>query len=391
MAIRQSSDTAIVNWQGFSIGEGARVDISQPSASSAMLNRVTGSTPSSIAGQLNANGQVYLINPNGIAITPTGTVRTGAFVASTLATTDEDFIAGRRSFRGKGRSAAVVNQGSIEVGPGGYAALIGGKVDNSGQITARLGRIGLGAGEQATLDLSGDAFLQVAVPSDGDDDGPLITHSGRLSADGGRVEIKAATARQMARQVINLSGVVEARSVSGRSGAIVLGGGSGGRVRVSGRLDASAAAAPPEPLAAITPPPPRPERGGSITVTGDAIELAGATLDASGPAGGGTIRSRRRLPGRRRPPARRAPPASTPPRPIAADALAAGDGGSVVVWSDEHTALRRPHLAPAAAPTAATAARRGLRQGASSASPASPTSRPRAAPSARSCSTRATS
>ena len=99
MAIRQSSDTAIVNWQGFSIGEGARVDIRQPTTSSAMLNRVTGSTPSSIAGQLNANGQVYLINPNGIAITPTGTVRTGAFVASTLATTDEDFIAGRRRGR----------------------------------------------------------------------------------------------------------------------------------------------------------------------------------------------------------------------------------------------------------------------------------------------------
>ena len=124
----------------------------------------------------------------------------------------------------------------------GYAALVGGKVENSGTITAPLGKIGLGAGEQATLDLAGDGFLQIAVPSDdtGDDD-PLIDQSGRLAADGGRVEIKAATARQMARQVINLSGVVEARSVSGRSGKIVLGGGDGGRVRVSGRLDASAA------------------------------------------------------------------------------------------------------------------------------------------------------
>ena len=303
MAIRQSSDTAIVNWRGFSIGEGARVDIHQPGASSAMLNRVTGSTPSSIAGQLNANGQVYLVNPNGIAITPTGTVKTGAFVASTLATTDEDFIAGRRSFQGKGRSAAVVNQGSIEVGRGGYAALIGGKVDNSGTITASMGKIGLGAGERATLDISGDGFLQVGVPSDDDgDDAPLIRHSGRLSADGGRVEVKAATARQMARQVVNLSGVVEARSVGGRSGAIVLGGGDGGRVRVSGRLDASAPRAEPaQAVASITPPPPRP----AITITGAAIELAGATLDASGPGRRRHHPHRRRLAGRRQPPARR--------------------------------------------------------------------------------------
>ncbi|WP_163367843.1 filamentous hemagglutinin N-terminal domain-containing protein, partial [Enterobacter hormaechei] len=84
LSIQQSSQTAIVNWQGFSIGQGARVDISQPNANAAILNRVTGSTPSTIAGQLNANGQVYLVNPNGIAITPTGTVQAGAFVGSSL-------------------------------------------------------------------------------------------------------------------------------------------------------------------------------------------------------------------------------------------------------------------------------------------------------------------
>ncbi|HRO10391.1 filamentous hemagglutinin N-terminal domain-containing protein [Amaricoccus sp.] len=334
MAIRQSSSTAIVNWRGFSIGEGARVDIRQPSASAAMLNRVTGSTPSTIAGQLNANGQVYLVNPNGIAITASGTVRTGAFVASTLATSDEDFIAGRRSFAGKGRSAAVVNQGAITVGKGGYAALIGGRVDNAGTISAEMGRIGLGAGERATLDVSGDGFLQIAVPSgDTGDDGPLIRHSGRLSADGGRVELKAATARQVARQVINLSGVVEARSVGGRSGAIVLGGGAGGTVRVSGRLDASAPRAQPA-LAAITPPPPRPS--GAITITGAAIELAGATLDASGPAGGGSVRIGGDWQGGGALP-RALTTTVDGATTIAADALDSGDGGSVVVWSDGHT------------------------------------------------------
>ena len=164
LAIQQTSQTAIVNWQGFSIGQGGRVDISQPSSSATLLNRVTGSTPSTIAGQLNANGQVYLINPNGIAITSTGIVKAGSFVGSSLDISDEDFKAGRRTFHGSGRSATVSNAGTIDVGRGGYAALLGGQVENSGTISVPLGRVGLGAGEQATLDLSGDGFLQVAVP-----------------------------------------------------------------------------------------------------------------------------------------------------------------------------------------------------------------------------------
>src|SRR5690606_1557128 len=124
MAIRQSSQNAIVSWQGFSIGADSSVDIRQPSASSAILNRVTGSTPSAIAGQLTANGQVYLVNPNGIAITHGGSVEAGAFVASTLDVSNEDFLSGRPEFRGDGTSAAVSNRGRIEIGPGGYAALL---------------------------------------------------------------------------------------------------------------------------------------------------------------------------------------------------------------------------------------------------------------------------
>ena len=89
LTINQSSQNAIVNYQSFSIGQHNTVNIVQPNASSALLNRVTGSTPSTIAGHLNANGQVYLINPNGIAITKTGVVKVGGgFVASSLGMSD---------------------------------------------------------------------------------------------------------------------------------------------------------------------------------------------------------------------------------------------------------------------------------------------------------------
>lgn len=157
LTINQSSQSAVVNWQSFSISQGYAVNINQPNASSAILNRVTGNTPSSIAGSLTANGQVYLVNPNGIAITPSGTVTTGGgFVASTLGISDADFMNGKRSLSGNGASAAVSNAGTITVGRGGYMALIGGTVSNSGKIYVPLGKVGLGSGEQATLDFSGD-------------------------------------------------------------------------------------------------------------------------------------------------------------------------------------------------------------------------------------------
>lgn len=337
LSIQQSTPAAIVNWQSFSIGQGGRVDVAQPSSASTLLSRVTGSTPSTIAGQLNANGQVYLVNPNGIAITRTGTVNAGGFVASTLDIADDDFVAGRRSFTGRGASAPVVNEGRITIAPGGYAALLGGSVDQAGTISVPMGKVGLGAGERATLDFSGDGFLQVAVPSAPDGSGSaLIRHAGRTSAAGGRVEIQAATAREAARSAINLSGIVEARSVGGRSGAIVLGGGAGGGVTVSGRLDVSARSGGSRTRAASRA---TASDGGSIAVTGDAVRLVGARLDAGG-RNGGRIRIGGDVQG-----GGSLQTASTTgvdaATTIRADAQGAGQGsgqgGSVVIWSQDRT------------------------------------------------------
>ena len=318
--IKQSTNSAIVNWQSFSIGAGAQVNIDQPSSSSTMLNRVTGGTKSTIAGQLNANGQVFLVNPNGIAISKTGKVSAAGFVASTLGISDDDFKAGNLSFEGKGSSAAVSNQGAITIGRGGYAALIGGSVDNAGSISVPLGKVGLGSGEKATLDLSGDGFLQVSVPTKADGSNALVGNSGIISADGGTVELKAAAVRDAARQAVNMSGVIEARTVSGQSGAIVLGGDEGS-VEISGTLDASAKAG---------------GKGGKVTVTGRKLKLKGATVDASGKDGGGTVKigGDKQGSGTLQRAATTEIDAATT---IKADATGNGNGGTVIVWSDAVT------------------------------------------------------
>ncbi|HTV38249.1 MAG TPA: filamentous hemagglutinin N-terminal domain-containing protein, partial [Xanthobacteraceae bacterium] len=274
--INQTTNQAIINWNTFSVGRGDTVNFNQPSSSSSTLNRVTGSAPSWIAGTINAPGTVLLINPNGIEITKSGVVNTGSFAASTLNISDSDYLSGNYRFSGNGGSAAVINNGRINTADGGFVALLGGQVSNNGIIAARLGFVALGAGEQATLDLSGDGFLSVAVPSSQlgnlvNANGALVSNKGKIIANGGTVFLSAATAANILRNAVNIPGSVRVNTVGTHNGKIVINGG-GGRVRITGRLAANGG---------------RHHSGGSIAVTGNTIDASGK-LSASG-ANGGTI------------------------------------------------------------------------------------------------------
>jgi filamentous hemagglutinin family protein len=323
--INQSTNQAIINWQSFSVGQGATVNFNQPSSSSSTLNRVLGTTPSSIAGQINAPGTVLLINPNGIAITPTGVVNVGSFAASTLNIKDSDYLSGNYKFTGNGGSAAVTNAGRINVSDGGFAALLGGQVSNSGTISARLGKVGLGAGEMVTLDFAGDGFLSVAVPSSQlgnlvDPNGALVSNSGKIRANGGQVFLSAATAHTLLRDAVNVPGSIRANSVGTRNGRIVIGGAAGGKVNVTGKLAAKS----------------KTGKGGEIAVTGKNITLAAATVDVSGVTGGGTVNIGGGRQGQGS--LQRAETVTIDSATkIKADAKTTGNGGSVTVWSDALT------------------------------------------------------
>ncbi len=131
MTVNQGTDRAIVNYNGFDIDSGEGVRFAQPNASAAILNRVTGPGSSAIAGELSANGRVFLINPNGILFTPSAQVDVGALVASALNLSDSDFLAGNLRF--SGGAGSVVNEGTLN---GGFVYLIGGTVENRGTINA---------------------------------------------------------------------------------------------------------------------------------------------------------------------------------------------------------------------------------------------------------------
>ena len=145
-----TSPNAIIHWQGFSIGAGETTRFLQPSASSAVLNRVTGADPSAILGQLLSNGRVFLVNPHGIVFGEGAVVDTAGLVASTLGIADADFLAGRYRFDAAPGAGNVVNRGRIEAGAGGVF-LLAPSVENSGVVRTAGGDLVLAAGRRITL------------------------------------------------------------------------------------------------------------------------------------------------------------------------------------------------------------------------------------------------
>ena len=349
LTVTQTTPRAVVNWDSFSVGSGGSVTFAQPGSTAAILNRVTGATTSTIAGALDANGQVYLVNPNGVAITSRGTVQVGGgFVASTLGIADSDFMNGKLAFTGSGASASVNVAGAINTAPGGFVGLLGGSASVSGEVSAPLGKVGIGSGEAATLNLTGDNFLQVALPTGAKtaDGKALVDVSGKVSAAGGSVVLKAATVADAVRNAINIPGELSATSVHASGGSIIFSGGPGGDVAVSGRVTASGktrggsiyafghnVTLKGAKLAADSPA----GKGGAVTVTAQgAVSLASASISADGATGGGAIRVGGDFHGAGAIPAAQQTTVDSTST-LSANSTGAGDGGTIALWSQDLT------------------------------------------------------
>jgi len=232
--ITQTTDRAIINWQTFSIGASDYVQFIQPSTASVALNRVVGGNPSSILGSLSANGQVFLVNPNGVYFGPGAQIDVAGLVATTLSIGDGDFMAGRYVFSRDLASPAraeVINQGAIAAREGGYVVLAGDYSANSGAIQARLGTVALVAGSKLTLDLVGDRLISYTVEEKTLAQLAGVSNTGQLMADGGRVFMTAKVAGDLAAMVVNSEGLVQAQSTVEHNGEIYLAAEGGGGKR----------------------------------------------------------------------------------------------------------------------------------------------------------------
>ncbi|MBT9490010.1 MAG: filamentous hemagglutinin N-terminal domain-containing protein, partial [Rubrivivax sp.] len=318
MTITQGTARAGIDWASFSIGSGEGLTIQQPSSSAVLFNRVTGSDPSQILGNLQANGRVFLSNPRGVIFGQGSVLDVGALVATTLTLGDEAMLADRIELRpGTGTPGRLVQEGRITAS--GTVALVSPLLEQRGEISAP--RIGLAAAERVSVDVEGDGLIFFNVGTDNLD--TRLQALGALTADGGLVEMRAQARAGFVDTVLNLDGVVRARSLGSRQGRIVVDGGTVGITDVRGRLDASGVAAG--------------EVGGAVTVLGEKVGLFDqAVVDASGDAGGGTILVGGNYQGQG--PERNASALYVDAGVyVRADALGTGNGGRVILWSSEST------------------------------------------------------
>ncbi|HEX5277486.1 MAG TPA: YDG domain-containing protein, partial [Fluviicoccus sp.] len=238
MTVTQQSSRLAIDWQGFSIDSHEQVNFVQPGAAAIALNRVWGQDPSRILGGLNANGQVFVLNSNGVLFGQGAQVSVGGLVASTLGLSNNDFLSGQFHFDGAS-TAAVSNAGSITAARGGYIALLGAEVSNSGELVAPEGAVSLAAGQTVTLHLDNGSLAGLTVDKGSLD--ALAANHGLIRADGGQVLLTAEGADALSRAVVNHDGVIEARTLRNVNGVIrLMGDMEEGEVQLAGRLDASA-------------------------------------------------------------------------------------------------------------------------------------------------------
>ncbi|MEY2700366.1 MAG: hypothetical protein RIQ52_1121, partial [Pseudomonadota bacterium] len=228
MVINQSSDKAVFNWDSFNVGASGRVVFQQPTVTSQALNQIQDQNPSVILGSITSNGNVALINPNGIAFGKGATVDTNVFLASTLKVSEEAMARGITKVIDKDGSAALVSDGtnpaaSISIaegarisshGLGGRIMIIAPNVVNRGEISSPDGQIIVAAAQDKV-------YLQEASPASGVNGllvevatGGKVENIGKMIADRGNVTI--------AGFAVNQQGLVSATTTVRTAGAVRL-------------------------------------------------------------------------------------------------------------------------------------------------------------------------
>ncbi|WP_184040673.1 filamentous hemagglutinin N-terminal domain-containing protein [Paraburkholderia sp. Cpub6] len=178
LVITQPGSTrGVIDWDSFSVGGNNSVTF--VNGTGATLNRVTGGSPSAILGRLGATGSVYVINPQGIVVGPSGVISTGGrFVASTLDVCNCAFMKGGALTLSGDSNASVINLGKISSSGGDVFLIARQAVVNAGTIKAPAGTVELAAGGQVLLqDSTSSRQVFVQTGSDG-----LVVNGGRIAA-----------------------------------------------------------------------------------------------------------------------------------------------------------------------------------------------------------------
>ncbi|MFA7083279.1 MAG: GLUG motif-containing protein, partial [Arcobacteraceae bacterium] len=233
--INQSTQKASINWNQFNVAHDEIVNFKQPDINSITLNRVIGNEKSVINGALNANGQVWLLNSNGVLFGKGAKINTAGLLATTKELSDTDFQAGNYNFKGNS-TASVINLGEIDISNSGYATLLANTVTNEGTIKAVKGSVRLVGANEVTINLNGNSIMELTVNKGVLD--ALVENKGAIYADGGEIYLTTNAVDELLKGVVNNTGIIEANSVDGITGYVELFA-HGGTANVAGTINAT--------------------------------------------------------------------------------------------------------------------------------------------------------
>ena len=136
------NSNALIDWTAFNIAKGETLNFKFGQDYLNVINHVTGSEMSQLLGTLNAkNGNVYLINPNGILVGGGARIDAGSLVLSTLDATDKQLTSALNggltnldlTSKAGRKGITIENGANIKVGP--FLGLLGNKVQIADNVT----------------------------------------------------------------------------------------------------------------------------------------------------------------------------------------------------------------------------------------------------------------
>ncbi len=345
--ITQSTDRAIIRWDTFDIDASEHVQFLQPGSSSITINRIRDTKPSNIQGKISANGNIVLINPNGLIFGASSVVDVGGLVATTSDIEDDNAFmnGGAVKFTKPGLpDAKIINNGNMTVRDGGLVGLVAPNVENHGVIQARLGKVQLASGDIHTIDFAGDGLIKLEVS-----DAVLsqsVTNTGTITADGGEILLTAAQARHMVDALVTNTGTLRADTVTLPDGTVETGSVTMSTVGLDLSLPANV-----NITQTVTIKPAQITNTGTISTNGNAMDQVGgdililadniligdgSVVTATGDSGGGSIRIGGDYQGGNGIPTSDMIYVSDQAI-LNANSTRRGNGGRIILWSDTNT------------------------------------------------------
>ncbi len=232
--INQFSQKASINWNKFNIASNETVNFNQPNVNSITLNRIIGNERSVINGALNANGQVWILNSNGVLFGKNASVNTSGLLATTASLSDEAFQAGEYHFK-NATSNTIINEGTIKVNNNGYVVFASNETINSGNIEAVKAKVHLVGANEYSINLNGNSLVDLTIEKGVMD--ALVENSGTIINEAGEIYLTTNAVNELLKGVVNHTGIIEANSLDEITGKVELFA-HGGEVQVGGTIEA---------------------------------------------------------------------------------------------------------------------------------------------------------